>query len=97
MMSEELKNFRDKSKMAHKKAYSEVKANFTNLVALLNKLDPLKLISQLTLTFLTTPEGQFSDETSDIHKWARWIEFLAGDLLTHDYPQNAKKGGVGWI
>jgi len=91
MMSEELKDFRDKLKMAHKKAYFEVEANFANLVALLNQLDPLKLISQLTLTFLTVPEGQFSDETSDIHKWARWIEFLAGYLLTHDYPQNAKK------
>jgi hypothetical protein len=90
MMSEELKDFRDKLKMAHKKAYFEVEANFANLVALLNQLDPLKLISQLILTFLTVPEGQFNDESSDIHEWARRIEFLTGYLLGHNYPQNVK-------
>ncbi|GAH13094.1 unnamed protein product, partial [marine sediment metagenome] len=90
MMSEELKNFRNKLKIANEKAYSEVEANFANLVALLNQLDPIKLISQLTLTFLTVPEGQFNDESSDIHKWARWIEFLTGYLLAHNYPQNVK-------
>jgi len=77
--------------MANKKAYSEIEANFANLVALLNQLDPIKLISQLTLTFQTVPEDQFDDESSDIHKWARWIEFLTGYLLTHDYPQDARK------
>ena len=89
-MSEELKDIREKLETAHKEAYSEVEANFANLVALLNQLDPLKLISQLSLTYLTVPEGQFCDETSDIHKWARWVEFLAGYLLTRDYPLNVR-------
>ena len=90
-MSEEQKNRNNKLKMTNKKAYSEIEANFANLVTLLNQLDPKKLITQLTLTFLTVPEDQFNDESSDIHKWARWIEFLAGYLLTHDYPQDTRK------
>jgi hypothetical protein len=89
-MSEELKNIHDKLKVTHEKAYAEVEANLANLVALLNQLDPIKLISQLTLTFLTVPAGQFNDESSDIHDWARWIEFLTGYLLAHNYPQNVK-------
>jgi hypothetical protein len=89
-MSEELNNIRDKIKIAHEKACSEVETNFVNLVALLNQLDPLKLISQFTLTYLTVPEGQFNDESADIHKWARWAEFLIGYLLAHDYPKNVK-------
>jgi hypothetical protein len=88
--TEELKNMDDKLKMVHEKAYLEVETNFANLVAILNQLDPVKLISQFVLTYLTVPEGQFNDETADIHKWARWAEFLVGYLLAHNYPQNAK-------
>lgn len=66
---------------------SRIEEDFENLVALLHGLDPVKLLAQLTLTFLTVPEDEFSDEGSDIHHWARWIEFLAGYLLTRDYPQ----------
>lgn len=91
-MSKKLKSFHNKLRIVNKKAYSEVEANFTNLIALLNQLDPIKLISQLTLTFLTVQEDQFNDESSDIHKWARWIEFLTGYLLTHNCSQNTKKG-----
>ena len=90
-MSEEFKNIREKLETAHKKAYLEVETNFANLVALLNQLDPLKLTSQLSLTYLAVREGQFIEETSDIYKWARWIEFLAGYSLTHDYPQNVRE------
>ena len=89
-MSEELKDIHDKLKIAHEKAYSEVETNYANLVALLNQLDPIKLISQFVLTYLTVPEGQFNDESADIHKWARWAEFLVGYLLVHNYPQNVK-------
>ena len=85
-----MKNIHDNLKIAHEKAYSEVETNYTNLVALLNQLDPIKLISQFALTYLTVPEGQFNDESADIHKWARWAEFLVGYLLAHNYPQNVK-------
>ena len=91
MKSKKLKKFRNKLKTDNKKANAEVEANFANLITLLKQLDPIKLVSQLSLTFLTTPEDQFNDETSDIHKWARWIEFLTGYLLIHSYPQGARK------
>ena len=89
-MSEEFKNIHDELKIAHEKAYAEVEANYANLAALFNQLDPVKLISQFALTYLTVPEGQFNDESADIHKWARWAEFLFGNLLAHNYPQNVK-------
>ncbi len=89
-MSKEIKNFHDELKRTNQKAYSDIETRYGELIALLNQLDPIKLLSQLTLTFLTVPEDQFNDESSDIFKWARWIEFLGGYLLTHSYPQNAK-------
>ncbi|MFC1928465.1 hypothetical protein ACFLXK_02540 [Chloroflexota bacterium] len=85
-----MKNIHDELKIAHEKVYSEVEANYTSLIALLNQLDPIKLISQFALTYLTVPEGQFNDESADIHKWARWAEFLIGYLLAHNYPKNVK-------
>ena len=90
-MSEESNNFHDELRRMNQKAYSDIETRYAELIALLNRLDPIKLLSQLTLTFLTVPEDQFNDESSDIHKWARWVEFMAGYLLTRDYPQNAKK------
>ncbi len=90
-MSEESNNFHDELKRMNQKACSDIETRYAELIALLNRLDPIKLLSQLTLTFLTVPEDQFNDESSDIHQWARWIEFLAGYLLTHDYPQNARR------
>ena len=77
-MSKESKNFPDELKKANQKAYSDVETSFADLVALANQLEPIKLLSQLTLTFLTVPEEQFIEESSDIFKWERWIEFLAG-------------------
>jgi hypothetical protein len=94
-MSEESKNFRDELKRANDKAYSDVETNFANLVALANRLDPIKLISQLTLTFLTVPEEQFIEDDSATYKWARWIEFLSGYLLANEYTQNTKNNVDG--
>jgi hypothetical protein len=42
------------------------------------------------LTYLTVPEGQFNDESSEIHHQARWVEFITGYLITHDYPKKVK-------
>jgi hypothetical protein len=64
---------------------------FNDLAEFLVKLDPVKLITQLTLTYLFYPGGEFKPEHDDIHKWSRWIEFLSGFLLTRQYPENGKK------
>jgi hypothetical protein len=90
-MSEELNNINDQLAKINRKAYSDIEFYYSELITLLNQLDPIKLLSQLFLTFLTIPEGQFNDETSDVHKWARWIELIAGYLLIHNYPQQGKK------
>lgn len=64
---------------------------FNDLSEFLEKLDPIKLITQLTLTYLFYPGGEFRPEHDDIHKWSRWIEFLSGFLLTRQYPKNGNK------
>ena len=64
---------------------------FNDLSEFLKKLDPIKLITQLTLTYLFYPGGEFRPEHDDIHKWSRWIEFLSGFLLTRQYPKNGNK------
>jgi len=64
---------------------------FNDLAEFIVKLDPIKLITQLTLTFLFYPGGEFKPEHDDIHKWSRWIEFISGFLLTHQYPENGNK------
>lgn len=46
------------------------------------QFDPIDLLSQLTLTFLFTPETEFVGEGSPVRLWARWIEFTAGYLAT---------------
>src|SRR5437762_10988426 len=83
-------NFNDELMKVNKRAYTEVQRNFSRLAATLHKLDPLKLLSQLTLTFLLVPVNEFIDESSDTAKWARYIEFLAGYLLSKKYPQKTK-------
>ena len=55
-------------KIGYEKACSEVETNFVDLTPRLDQLDPIKLISQFVLTYLTVPEGQFYDESADIHK-----------------------------
>lgn len=84
-------NFEDQLKRIHKKVDAEVQRNFSRLATTLHKLDPIKLLSQLTLTFLITPVNEFVDESSDTAQWARYVEFLAGYLLSKEYPQKAKK------
>jgi hypothetical protein len=94
-MPEESRNFRDELKKANDKAYSDIETNFFKLIALANQLDPIKLLSQLTLTFLRVPEGQFIEEGSDTFRWARWIEFLAGYVLANKYTQATKNNVDG--
>lgn len=90
-----MSNFNDELKEINKRTYTEVQRDFSRLAKTLQKLDPVKLLSQLTLTFLITPVNKFVDESSDTAKWARYIEFLAGYLLSNKYPQKAKKSVDG--
>src|SRR5689334_6305551 len=85
-----MSDFNDQLKKINNRAYADVQRNFLRLVKTVDKLDPIKLLSQLTLTFLLVPVNEFIEESSDPAKWARYIEFLAGYLLAKKYPQNTK-------
>jgi len=54
---------------------------FKAFKAYVHQFDPIELLSQLTMTFLFTQEG-FQGEATDTRRWARWIEFTAGYLVT---------------
>jgi hypothetical protein len=56
-------------------------AAFEAFKTFVDQFDPIDLLSQLTLTFLFTPET-FTGEASPVRLWARWIEFTAGYLAT---------------
>ena len=89
-MEDNLIEFNKQLKETNKKACEDVVAFYKELTDFVGVLDPIKLLSQLTLTFLFVPEGKFIEESSDVVKWARWIEFLSGYLLSHEYPKNTK-------
>src|SRR3989304_3883430 len=89
-MSDDLETFYTEIGKANEKAFSDIETSFSNLTKSTEKLDPIKLISQLTLTFLFVPENTFIEESSDTFERVRWIEFLTGYLLSKEYPKNPK-------
>ena len=68
----------------------EVTISFKKLTKYLDKFDPLKLISQMTLTYLfypAIPGKEFKPEYDDIFKHSRYIEFISGYFLKSKYPK----------
>lgn len=60
--------------------------SFDDLETFLARYDPISLLSQLTLTFMFTPENEFQSESSDVFEWQRYIELLAGIALGRPLP-----------
>jgi len=89
-MADNLNDFYKELKKVNIKANKDIKNNFANLSRYLKQVNPIKLLSQLTLTFLFVPEDEFIEESSDTFRWARRIEFLAGYLVSHEYPQEGR-------
>lgn len=87
-ISRDIKKIFKKNKI---EAESSVKDNFIELKRFLSKLDPIKLLSQLTLTFMFVPEKEIVEDNKNLNKWARWIEFLSGYLLAQPYNTNLEK------
>jgi hypothetical protein len=54
------------------------------------KLLTLSLLSQLTLTFLFSPENKSTNNREYIEKWLRYIEFISAFLLSREYPKQPK-------
>ena len=52
-------DYQAKLREVNKEAHAEVRRSFTHLIEAINKLDPLKLLSQMTLSFLLVPEDKF--------------------------------------
>ena len=88
---DKIKEFYTKMKKLHKKSITDAEKYFNELKKYVIRLDPIKLLSQLTLTFLFVPESKYIEEIEETENWRRWIEFLAGYLVTQPYPQNANK------
>ena len=71
------------------KATISVEDAFKELLEYVEKFDPIKLLSQLSLTHLSVPAGTYIDEDhNDIAKMIVYIEFLAGALLTREFPSD---------
>jgi hypothetical protein len=74
---------------------AELQEAFDELAAFVAKYDPIALLSQFTSTFLFVPAEEFQGEASEVPKWERWIEFLAGYLLVRPYPLERVAGVDG--
>lgn len=68
----------------------EIEASFKDLKDILSKYDPIKLLSQIHLTYLLVPENEFHGEDSEQEEWLRKSEFLSGLYLSTDYPSAPK-------
>ncbi len=68
----------------------QAEKDFLEFMSYITKLDPIKLLSQLTLTFLFAPESQLVGSRQDREKWLRYIEFISALLLSKEYPKQPK-------
>lgn len=66
----------------------ELNASFDRLRDYLQRYDPIKLLSQVSLTFLCRPADQHPGDDADVIQWSRWIEFLAEMAVTREYPSS---------
>ena len=80
---------------AEDKAAISVEAAFKALTEYVDRFDPLKLLSQLSLTHLSVPDDKFIGEGHDVNRWMVWIEFLAGRLVTHEFPVECETNATG--
>lgn len=65
----------------------EVENSFKDLNTFILSLNPIKLLSQLSLTYLSVPKGKHIKDGDDVHQWNRWIEFLSGLYISKEYPK----------
>ena len=70
------------------KATISVEDAFKELLEYVEKFDPIKLLSQLSLTHLSVPADAFIGEDHDTARWQVRIEFLAGALLVRGFPSD---------
>ena len=69
---------------------ASVEETYAHLVEHLVVLDPIKLLSILSLTYLTHRANTFSSEADEVNRWVVRIERVAGILLARPYPSNPR-------
>lgn len=67
-----------------------VEEAFSDLVEHVVKLDPIKLLCNLSLTHLSQDANTSLDEAHEVNRWVVRIELVAGILLARPYPSNPK-------
>src|SRR3989344_8526234 len=85
-----IKSFTKKLGEINRKNAKEIETSFIELNEIISKYDPIKLLSQIHLTYLLVPENEFHGEDSEQEEWLRKIEFLSGLYLSQKYPINTK-------
>lgn len=68
---------------------AKIKESFFELTNFLEKYDPVKLVTQLTLTFLFIPEDKHANVSSESEKWGCWIEFVVGFYMKKIPPTSS--------
>lgn len=71
------------------------KVAYEDLNAALRSFDPIELLAQLTLTFLFVPKDEFQSDDSDVIKWSRYIEFVAGQTQCQEPARFTDKRPTG--
>ncbi len=85
-----IKSFTKKLREINRKNAKEIETSFSNLNKILSTYDPIKLLSQIHLTYLLVPENEFRGEDSEQEEWLRKSEFLSGLYLCQEYPTDPK-------
>lgn len=66
---------------------SDIEESFVALTSYLDQFNPIKLVTQLSMTFTMIPEGTFVEDTDERIKWTRIVEFMAGYYLSQELPE----------
>lgn len=74
----------------NQKNIQEIETSFSELKEILSKYDPIKLLSQIHLTYLLVPENEFHGEDSQQEEWLRKLEFLSGMYISQNYSKTTK-------
>lgn len=74
----------------NKKNAKEIESSFKKLNMTLSKYDPVKLLSQIHLTYLLIRENEFHGEDSEQEEWLRKVELLSSLYLSQKCPSNTK-------
>lgn len=74
---------------------ASVDETFANLREHIMRFDPIKLLCNLSLIYLSQRESEFVGEGDEVHRWRVRLELIAGLLLSHPYPTTTRSEITG--